>query len=275
MATVNSVDLCVETFGAPDKPAILLIAGAGGSMDTWHPDFCTALAATGRFVIRYDHRDTGRSTHYPPGAPDYSFYDLLADAVALIERFGHGRAHAVGLSMGGAIAQYLAVDHPEKVSALTLVSTSPVFPADLPPLTQRLLDAYSKMPEPTWDDNEATLDHLVQGARIHAGPTTFDEDAARTTARRIIERTTDLRTPGNHNAMRQEPRPERDFRALLAEVAVPVLVIHGTADPMFPPEHGMAVAAAFPHADLLLLEGVGHQPPPRSTWEQVINALSR
>ncbi|MEZ0114005.1 pimeloyl-ACP methyl ester carboxylesterase [Catenulispora sp. EB89] len=275
MATVNSVDICVETFGEPASPAILLIAGAGGSMDTWDPDFCTALAATGRLVIRYDHRDTGRSTHYPPGAPDYSFYDLLADATALIDRFAHGRAHVVGMSMGGTIAQYLAVDHPDKVAALALVSTSPIFPAGLPPLTQRLLDAYGHMPTPNWADKEATLDHLVQGARIHAGRTTFDEHSARATARRIIDRSLDLRTAGNHNAMRQEARPERDFRALLAEVAAPALVIHGTDDPMLPQEHAIALAAAIPHAELMLLEGVGHQAPPRSSWDQVITALTR
>ena len=273
--TVDSVDICVETFGIPDSPAVLLIAGAGGSMDTWEPDFCTALAARGRFVIRYDHRDTGRSAHYPPGAPDYSFYDLLADAAALIDCFGHGRAHVVGLSMGGAIAQYLAVDHPDKVASLTLVSTSPVFPADLPPLTQRLLDAYAGMSEPDWDDREATLEHLVRGARIHAGPAAFDEREARDTARRIVERAIDLRTAGNHNAMKQEARPERDLRALLGEVSVPVLVIHGTDDPMFPQEHAMALAAAIPDAELMLLEGVGHQSPPRSSWDRMIRALTR
>jgi pimeloyl-ACP methyl ester carboxylesterase len=231
------------------------------------------LAGGGRYVIRYDHRDTGRSVSYPPGKPDYSFYDLVEDAAALIDRFASGPADIAGLSMGGGIAQVLAVDHPDKVASLTLIATSPLFPADLPPLTPALLDAYAAMTEPDWDDDESALEHFVHGARIHSGPDVFDEDAARADARRLIARTTDLRTLGNHNAMKQADRPERDFRALVEAITVPTLVVHGTADPMLTQEHGIALAEAIPGAALLLLDGVGHQSPPPSTWGRVIAAM--
>ena len=273
MVTVNEIELCVETFGDPADPAVLLLAGAGGSMDTWEPDFCRALVATGRFVIRYDHRDTGRSVNYPPGAPAYSFYDLVSDAAALIDRFAGGRAHLAGLSMGGGISQFLAVDHPEKVASLALISTSPVFPADLPPMPQALRDAYASMTEPDWTDRASVLAHFVRGARIHSGPDHFDEALAAENARLVYERTTDLGTLGNHNAMKSEDRPERDLRALLGKVTVSTVVIHGTADPMIVQEHAVALAEAIPNAELLLLEGVGHQPPPRSTWDRVVSAI--
>ncbi|HYU02398.1 MAG TPA: alpha/beta fold hydrolase, partial [Jatrophihabitantaceae bacterium] len=114
----NGVQLCVETFGDARDPAILLISGSASSMDWWPDEFCSRLAAGLRFVIRYDHRDTGRSISYPPGAPAYSFPDLVNDAVGLLDVVGKSRAHVVGISMGGMIAQHLAVNHADRVESL-------------------------------------------------------------------------------------------------------------------------------------------------------------
>src|SRR5436309_2177193 len=122
---VNGVDLCVETFGDPADPAILLIMGGGASMDWWEDEFCERLAAGLRFVIRYDHRDTGQSVGYEPGSPGYTSWDLVTDAVGLLDAFGLASAHIVGLSMGGGIAQTLALDYSSRVASLTLMSTSP------------------------------------------------------------------------------------------------------------------------------------------------------
>src|SRR5215217_2870204 len=97
---VNGVELCVETFGDPGDPAILLIMGSGASLDWWEDGFCERLRDGGRFVIRYDHRDTGQSAEYPPGAPGYSGADLVADAAGVIAEVAGGRAHVVGMSMG-------------------------------------------------------------------------------------------------------------------------------------------------------------------------------
>src|SRR4051812_1657669 len=137
MVGVGDVELCVETFGAAADPAILLIAGASAPMDWWDPRFCARLAGGGRFVIRYDHRDTGRSVTYPPGRPGYTFRELTGDAVALVDVLAGGRAHLVGLSMGGGIAQYVAIHHPDRVASLTLVSTSPGPADDLPPMADQ------------------------------------------------------------------------------------------------------------------------------------------
>jgi pimeloyl-ACP methyl ester carboxylesterase len=123
--TVRGVELCAETFGDPSAPPLLLIMGSGASMDWWEEDFCERLAAGGRFVVRYDHRDTGQSVTYPPGKPDYTGDDLMADAVGVLDALGLASAHVVGMSMGGALAQLVALDHPDRVASLTLISTSP------------------------------------------------------------------------------------------------------------------------------------------------------
>src|SRR5918997_1219886 len=120
----NGVTLAADSFGDPADPAILLIMGGGASMDWWEDEFCERLAAGPRFVIRYDHRDTGESASYEPGSPGYTGRDLVTDAVELLDAFGLASAHVVGLSMGGGIAQAMALDHPGRVASLTLMSTS-------------------------------------------------------------------------------------------------------------------------------------------------------
>ena len=120
----NGVELCAEAFGDPGDPAILLIMGSSASMDWWEDAFCERLAAGPRFVVRYDHRDTGRSVSYEPGSPPYSMSDLVADAVGVLDAFELSRAHLVGMSLGGAIVQLVALGSPDRVASLTLIATS-------------------------------------------------------------------------------------------------------------------------------------------------------
>ena len=150
---LDDAELHYETFGDAADPAILLIAGGASSMDRWEPPFCERLAAAGRFVIRYDHRDTGGSTTYPPGRPGYTGDELLADALALLDHLGIERAHLAGISMGAAMIQQIAVDHPERVRTITLMSTSPAdtVERDLPPMSDALRALFSEeQPEPDW-----------------------------------------------------------------------------------------------------------------------------
>src|SRR3954465_2494213 len=128
MVEANGVELCTEPFGDPADPPILLIMGLGASMLWWEEGFCQLLADGGRFVVRYDHRDTGRSVTYELGRPGYSGAGLVADAVGVLDAYEIPVAHLVGVSAGGAFAQLLALDHPDRVSSLVLISTPPPLP---------------------------------------------------------------------------------------------------------------------------------------------------
>jgi pimeloyl-ACP methyl ester carboxylesterase len=268
---VNGVDLCVETFGRPTDPAILLVIGAGASMDWWQDDFCARLAAGPRYVIRYDHRDTGQSTGYPPGEPGYTSDDLVSDAAALIAALGVGRAHVVGQSMGGALAQVLALDHPERVASLTLVATSPAGPdPDLPQMTDAARDALAALAEPDWADRAAVIEYLTEQWRAiasHSRP--FDAQGTRALSARVVDRTTNMES-SMKNAYAAEGG-ER-WRERLGGLDVPTLVVHGTEDPLFPLGHGEALAREIPGAELLTLEGGGHELA-RRDWDVVVPAI--
>jgi pimeloyl-ACP methyl ester carboxylesterase len=267
----NGVDICVDTFGDSADPAVLLIAGAASSMLFWEDEFCARLAAGPRFVIRYDSRDMGRSVSYPPGAPDYSFGDLARDAVGVLDALRVDRAHVVGISMGGGLSQILGMAYPDRVRTLTLIATSPGGPgaADLPPMSAETIAHFTGSTPPDLADRDALIDHTVEELRWFAGsPDDFDAAATREFVRRDLERTTNIESSmQNHMAMKfDEP-----WRGRLAEVTAPTLVLHGDHDPLFPLEHGIALAKEIPTATLVTLP-MGHELP-RSVWDAVVPAI--
>jgi pimeloyl-ACP methyl ester carboxylesterase len=276
LVTANGVDLCVQTFGEEADPAILLIGGAETSMDWWEDEFCELLAAGPRLVVRYDLRDTGQSVTYEPGAPPYDGSDLLADALGVLDALGIARAHLVGVSMGGAMAQHLAIEHSDRVATLTLISTSPIGPRgpgkpDLPPMSPRLASHFAEpAPEPDWSDREAVIDYIVDGLRPYTGSVPFDEERQRALIERVIDRTLNIASSMKNHWIIDSGEP---VRGRLDELNVPTLVIHGTEDPLFPYGHGEALAAEIPGARLLPLEGGGHELPARRFWDRVVVAI--
>jgi pimeloyl-ACP methyl ester carboxylesterase len=278
MVPANGVDLCVETFGERTDPPVLLIAGGASSMDWWEDEFCRRLAAGHRFVIRYDHRDTGRSTSFPVGAPPYSQADLAADALGLLDAFEIPRAHVVGMSMGGGLAQRIAVEHPEHVRSLTLMSTS-AGPADDSGDTED--ETTGETTDDTadqaghavdWSDRTVAVDRLVAEVRRLGGPVTADEPHLRRLIERVADRTTDLAAaPANHWLA----GPGAPIRDRLGAITAPTLILHGTQDPVHPVAAAEALAAEIPGARLVLLEGVGHEHPPAALWTLVLTELLR
>jgi pimeloyl-ACP methyl ester carboxylesterase len=264
--------ICSETIGRPEDPAVLLIMGAMASMLWWPDEFCERLAGAGRFVIRYDNRDTGRSIGYEPGTAGYTVGDLVGDAVGVLDEHGIERAHVVGMSMGGGIAQMVALEHPERVATLTAISTSKVGADDrqLPDPSEEYMRHAAAWEELDWSDTAALADMLVRESRALAGTRhPFDEAAARALVTRDLARTTDPRRLANHAEIRDESSGRR-----AEDIAVPLLVIHGTADPLLPYEHGLALANAVPGATLVPIEGGGHELHERD-WDQILDAIVR
>jgi len=266
----NGVTLCAEPFGSPDDPPILLVMGIGASMLWWEDDLCELLARGGRYVIRYDHRDTGRSVTDEPGRPTYTSGDLIQDVTGVLDAFGIAAAHLVGVSAGGAFAQRLALDVPDRVRSLVIISSTPAAPGErsLPGPT----DAFSRFvatADVDWSDSSSIVDHQIAYARVLAGDRRpFDDAAWRALVVRDVERARDAAAVQNHDLLAHDDPSD----APLASITAPTLVIHGTADPMFPLPHGEALASEIPGARLLTLDGAGHGVE-RADWEVIAAAI--
>lgn len=269
MVAVDGVELCTQTFGRPGDPPVLLVMGLSASMLHWEDAFCERLAAGSRFVIRYDHRDTGRSVAYPPGAPGYTGSDLDRDGARLLEAIGVGPAHVVGFSAGGGIAQVVALDYPELVASLTLISTSPGSGADLPGMSDELSAYFADPPpQPDWHDRDAVIDYLVEDERVYAARSRpFEEAERRELAARIVDRTIDVEASMKNHWLLEDDG--EGWRERLGEIRMPTLVLHGTEDPFFQIGHGIALEQEIPGARLVRVEGMGHELP-RFAWDVIV-----
>lgn len=258
MTTVeaNGVALGIESFGDEGAPLVLL-AGAT-TMLSWPDSLCERLAAGGRFVVRYDLRDSGESTTTDPDAPAYTLRDLAADAAALADAIGGGQTHLAGIGVSGMVAQVAALDHPGAFSALTLAGTRAVAPGpaddDLPDHDEATMSRLFAHPMPDWTDREA----VVELAAAHAEILGDDPVAARSIAGRIWDRTPSAAPPvqmANQMGMvfsKLDCAPR--WRERLPEIEVPTLVVHGRRDPFFPVGNGAAIAHEVAGARLLVLE---------------------
>jgi pimeloyl-ACP methyl ester carboxylesterase len=283
----NEIEIEYDTVGDPTAPALLLIMGLGGQLIHWDIDFCRQLADKGLFVIRYDNRDTGLSTKFEAaGLPDmsamiqslmqgrsievpYSLNDMADDAAGLLDALDIGKAHVCGSSMGGMIAQSLAIRHPQRVLSLISIYSTTGNPA-LPPPQAEGMEALMTPPPA---ERQAYIEYNVKTLKTIAGTGfAYDEQFIRSISARAYDRAFYPQGVGRQMmaVMAQENR-----KPALASVAVPALVIHGTADPLLPPEHGRDTADAIPGAKLMLVEGMGHDlPDTKGPWPQVIDAIA-
>lgn len=273
---VGDVELCVDTVGPQADVPLLLI---GTTVASWDDDFVARLA--GRFVVRYDQRDTGRSTTVDPDSPGYTLRDLVTDAVGVLDGLGAARAHVAGLGTGGFVAQLLALDHPTRVASLTLIGTRPVAPGpvddDLPDHSPTVLAHFGSAPPVARTDRTSILDGAVATARVLSGSPLFDAAEARARAAVVLDRS------GPHPASARNSLLGTVFATLdctpqwrerLPEITAPTLVVHGAADPFFPLGNAEALAAEIPGATLLVLDGVGAELPRRAHAEVAAAVLA-
>ncbi|WP_163268824.1 alpha/beta fold hydrolase [Chelativorans alearense] len=267
----DDVEIATEAFGDPADPPVLLIMGGMASMLWWPEEFCRRMAERRRFVIRYDQRDTGLSTKYPPGQPGYAFDDAVDDIFRVLDGYGIFAAHILGFSLGGMVSQAAALKKPERALSLTAISTTPVGvdTSHLPASGEAWMEHMAV--EADWSDRAGAVAYLVEDARLTAGTAhPFDEAGTRAFIERDFDRSGGYLSATNHSILFEVGEAWRDR---LHEMKAPLLVVHGTADPVFPPEHGAALARAIPGARLMRLEGGGHELHP-GHWDRIVAAIT-
>jgi pimeloyl-ACP methyl ester carboxylesterase len=276
----GDIEICFETFGDPADPALLLVMGLGTQMLGWHEDFCNDLAGRGFHVIRYDNRDIGRSTILTDApvptlgqilrrdrrAASYTLAEMAADGVGLLDHLGIERAHLVGVSMGGMIAQTIAARRPERVLSLTSIMSS----TGSRWRGQPALKTYRQFLRPVSTDRAT---YIAQTAALFdiIGSPGFEreDDALRELLGAMYDRGHD---PGSVTRQLAAILASGNRTAELRRITAPTLVIHGTADKLVAPSGGRATARAIPGARLLMIEGMGHDLP-RGAWPQLIGAI--
>lgn len=262
----RNVVLATESFGTAGNPGLVLVMGATASMLGWPEALCHALAGRGLHVLRFDHRDTGQSTTVPPGEATYAVEDMAGDVLAVMEGHGLERAHLAGMSLGGFIAQMVALQHPERVTSLTLIASEPLGwdGAPLPHISDEFLGHFAALGSLDWSHREAAADFLVESERLCAGSgAPFDGAAAKAVALRVLARTDSPASMFNHGSV----TTREDWSGRFREIVCPVLVLHGEEDPILPVENGKAIAAGIRSVQLETLPGVGHElPPGRLDW---------
>jgi pimeloyl-ACP methyl ester carboxylesterase len=265
------VELATEAFGDRQRPAVLLIMGVMASMLWWPEELCRRLADRGRYVIRYDQRDTGRSTKYPPGQARYTIEDMVDDAVRVLDGHSIAAAHVVGMSLGAMIGQIAAITHPTRVASLTAISSSPVggAHAPLPGCSTGFMEHIAAGETVDLSNRAQVIDYMIADAQVLAG-TGRPSDAAE--VRAFVERDYDRAGSYEHAVNHGALYVGDAWRGRLKEVKAPLLVIHGTADPVYPFEHGVALSQAVEGAKLVSLDGGGHELHP-ADWDAIIEAI--
>jgi len=283
-ARANGIELEYELFGSEGGQPLLLIMGLGAQMILWDEEFCAALAARGYRVIRFDNRDVGLSTKVDgwraldlaaalaafalgrPVAAPYTLSDMAADAAGLLDALDIAAAHVVGASLGGMIAQTLAIEHPARVRSLTSIMST-TGDRELPPARP---EAAAALLEPPPRDREGAMARAVKVFRTIGSPGfPFDEARVRTRAGRSYDR---CFHPAGVARQMLAILASGSRADALRRLRVPTLVIHGSDDPLVPVAHGIETAALVPGAELLVIEGMGHDLP-RAVWPRVIDAI--
>jgi pimeloyl-ACP methyl ester carboxylesterase len=267
----DDVELATEAFGDRQHPPLLLTMGAMASMLWWPEEFCQRLAGYGRYVIRYDNRDTGLSTKYPPGQSHYTIEDMVGDALRVLDGYSIATAHFVGMSLGAMIGQIAALVHPMRVASLTAISSSPVGieQSHLPTFSAEFSQHIAAAEHVDWSDRSQVIAYMIKDAQVLAG-TGRGFDAAQVQA--FVERDYD-RAGGYEHALNHGALKIADaWRGRLREIKTPLLVIHGTADPIYQFEHGVALSRAVKGAKLVRLSGGGHELHP-ADWDTIIKAI--
>lgn len=265
----GDVRLWFETFGEPDDPSLVLINGLGSQCINYRVEWVEKFVAEGLFVVRFDNRDVGRSTWFDEAGTDgpaYTIDDMADDVAAVIEAAGAGSAHVLGLSMGGMIAQALAIRHPDRVRTLTSIMSS----TGDPDVGQPSADSLTHLLTPSPTDREGYLQHQLTSARTWGSPEALDDDWIREVQGEAFDRAFH---PAGQVRQMYAVRTAPSRTEALGRVTVPTLVVHGDQDRLVDPSGGRRTAEAVPGARFELIEGMGHDYPP-VWWDRIVELVA-
>lgn len=277
VVNVDGVSIWTEAFGDPSGEPVLLIMGASVQSIYWPDELIERLVKAGRYVVRFDNRDTGQSSSFTFAEDPYTLDDMAQDAIGVLDAYGIETAHVAGLSMGGMIAQVMMIKHRARLKTAALIMTSPLSGGGSQASQSEgdsdvILLAAEDLPgpDPAWvaratqwqarvaTTREEKIQKRVDSLAMMLGPSeSFDEVSKRQLATREYDRALNYDAQENHPLAIATSEPS-DRRGLLAQVDIPTLVIHGTDDPILPYPHGVSLANTIPEAQLFTLDGVGH-----------------
>ncbi len=286
MTKANNIDIWFETFGNKEDPVLLLIMGACSQGILWPSELCQKLASVGFYVIRYDHRDTGLSTHFDFEKNPYDLMDMSKDAIGLLDSLKIKKAHLMGLSMGGPIAELIAVHFPEYVHSITLMATSCDFRpmnlayAGLPPEENSLsrpkdfyIEWIASFKEKTPKNLEEAIEQRVECWRLLNGAVIpFEEELYRKLHKEFLLRQRNPESIKNHFFVCSNS--EQYVRSVSSKVKVPTLILHGSEDPIFPSDHGEMLAMSIEGSKYIPLYGMGHVPN-RYFYDLIVQEVSK
>jgi pimeloyl-ACP methyl ester carboxylesterase len=268
-ATNEDVHLYFETFGDPSDPALLLVNGLGSQCINYKEDWCALFAAEGFHVIRFDNRDVGLSTHLSTDAdPPYLLADMARDAIAVLDAVvgSEGRAHVIGLSMGGMIVQQMAIDNADRLLSMTSVMST----TGDPDVGQPSDAALAALVTPAPPDREGAIQRYIDNNHIYGSPAFLDDERLRQNAALAFDRDHD---PAGVARQMKAIMASGSRSGALGSVATPTLVIHGDADQLVDVSGGRRTAEVIPGARLEIIEGMGHDYPPE-LWERLVSLVA-
>lgn len=266
----KQIKLTIEAFGKPSHPAILLIAGAASSMLYWDEFFCRKLSAKGFFVIRYDNRDTGESTTFKPDTINYTIVDMADDAKSILDSYKITKAHIMGISLGGLIAQIFALKYPENVNSLILMSTGywGEISSDIPAMDDAIIKILEEKSKIDWNDETQVLTYLLKISDLMLGSKPLNMEREQFRIKQEFRRANNYQSMFNHSLI----QGGEDFFNRIDEINVPCLIIHGTKDKIWHYKNAEFLHSNLRNSKLLELLGTGHELNPID-WNEIVNSI--
>ncbi|MGN5953616.1 alpha/beta fold hydrolase [Sphingobacterium lactis] len=267
----QDLQIYTQAFGNSSDPCLVLIAGATVSMLFWDESFCSQLADKGLYVIRYDFRDTGQSTSYTAGELNYKIDDLVDDIFLILDSYKINKAHLMGISLGGMLAQIAAMKHPQRINSISLMSSmpwaDPIMPT--PEMDKAILDFQADASSINWDNENEVLDYMLIGSKLMSGNKPLNVERVKEYILASFRRANNFKSQFNHAQL----SGGEEYYNQLHLINCPSLIIHGSEDRICHFYYALSLVQLLKSQNLTILEGTGHELH-EADWNIIIDAVA-